>query len=371
MWITIDLLAEVSAEARESPRHRRNRNFHAMEDPVHRLVNALEPATYVRPHRHLDPAKCETAVALAGSIGVLVFDDAGGLVERRAISPGGPVLGAEMPPGAWHTFVSLAPGSVFFEAKAGPYAPPGPDEVASWAPAEGTPEAVEIERRWRTLFSPISAAGASTDSLEKSYDLVASDYAAEYSDELAKKPFDRKMLDWLAEKSEEGSVLCDMGCGPGQIAGYLHSRGARACGVDLSSKMVAEASSRHPGIPFTRGDMRALTRVADGAWGGIAAFYSLIHLPRADVVPALRELRRTLSPEGVILAALHIGRETIHRDEWWGKQVSIDFSFFETEEMKAWMTEAGFRLEESIERDPCPDVEYPSRRAYLFARNAG
>ena len=152
LWITRDLLAEVSAEARDSPRLRKNRNFHAMEDPVHRLVNALEPATYIRPHRHLDPARCETAIALAGSIGVLVFDDAGELVEKRVISPGGPVMGAEMPPGAWHTFVSIASGSVFFEAKAGPYAPPGPDEVASWAPAEGTPEAAQLERRWSALF---------------------------------------------------------------------------------------------------------------------------------------------------------------------------------------------------------------------------
>ncbi|MEP7132817.1 MAG: hypothetical protein ABI914_06615 [Acidobacteriota bacterium] len=36
--------------------------------------------------------------------------------------------------------------------------------------------------------------------------------------------------------------------------------------------------------------------------------------------------------------------------------------------MKAWLSEAGFGLEESIERDSYPDVEYPSRRAYLFAR---
>lgn len=159
LWITRDLLAEVSAEARESPRLRKNRNFHAMEDPVHRLVNALEPATYIRPHRHLDPAKCETAIALAGSIGVLVFDDAGELVDKRVISPGGPVMGAEMPPGVWHTFVSIAPGSVFFEAKAGPYAPPGPDEVASWAPAEGTPEAAQLERRWSALFLDDRRAG--------------------------------------------------------------------------------------------------------------------------------------------------------------------------------------------------------------------
>ncbi len=152
VWITSDLLSEITSEARESPRLRKNRNFHAMEDPVHRLINALEPSTYIRPHRHLEPSRCETAIALAGSIGVLVFDDGGKILEKRVMSPGGPVVGAEMPPGAWHTFVSLAPGSAFFEAKAGPYAPPGPDELAPWAPAEGTVEAVDFERRWSGLF---------------------------------------------------------------------------------------------------------------------------------------------------------------------------------------------------------------------------
>ncbi|MCA1583051.1 MAG: WbuC family cupin fold metalloprotein [Acidobacteria bacterium] len=152
VWITRALLSEISEEARASPRLRMNRNFHAMEDPVHRLVNALEPSTYIRPHRHLDPGKCETAIALAGSIGVLVFDDRGDILEKRVISPGGPVVGAEMPSGAWHTFVSLMPGSAFFEAKAGPYAPPGPDELAPWAPAEGTAEAADVERQWTALF---------------------------------------------------------------------------------------------------------------------------------------------------------------------------------------------------------------------------
>jgi len=156
VWITSELLSEITSEARASPRRRKNRNFHAMEDSVHRLVNALEPSTYIRPHRHLDPGKCETAIALAGSIGVLVFDDRGEILEKRVISPGGPIVGAEMPAGAWHTFVSLTPGSAFFEAKAGPYAPPGPDELAAWAPAEGAPDAADLVGRWSGLFPETS-----------------------------------------------------------------------------------------------------------------------------------------------------------------------------------------------------------------------
>jgi cupin fold WbuC family metalloprotein len=123
-----------------------------MEDPVHRLLNAMEPGTYVRPHRHLHPPRSETAIAVAGRIGILFFDDAGRVLERRILAGDGETLGADVPAGAWHSFLALAPGSVFFEAKAGPYAPPPPEDVAAWAPAEGTEESRLLEREWRALF---------------------------------------------------------------------------------------------------------------------------------------------------------------------------------------------------------------------------
>jgi SAM-dependent methyltransferase len=159
-----------------------------------------------------------------------------------------------------------------------------------------------------------------------------------------------------------------MGCGPGQVARYLSEQGAQACGIDLSTAMVERASRLHPDIPFEQGDMLTLAGVADQAFGGIAAFYSLIHVPRPLMLQALQELKRTLRSGGTLLLTFHIGREVIHRDEWWGKDVSLDFIFFETEEMKAYLKTAGFELTEAIERDPYADVEYQSRRAYIFAR---
>jgi SAM-dependent methyltransferase len=206
------------------------------------------------------------------------------------------------------------------------------------------------------------------EDLQRSYDLVAEDYTGDFRDELEKKPFDRKMLDWLAEKVGELGVVCDMGCGPGQIARYLHDQGVKVCGVDLSTVMVERALELNPGIPFEQGDMLCLSKIADNSYGGIAAFYSIIHVPRTEVVQALQELKRVLRPAGVLLLTFHIGQEIIHRDEWWGKEVSLDFIFFETEEMKGFLQAAGFELQEVIERDPYSEVEYPSRRAYIFAR---
>jgi SAM-dependent methyltransferase len=204
--------------------------------------------------------------------------------------------------------------------------------------------------------------------LQSSYDRVAEYYAGQFRDELDKKPFDRKMLDWLIEKAGVSGVICDLGCGPGQIAGYLHSRWAKVCGIDLSTEMVNQARRLNPEIHFQQGDMRALNEVEDDAYGGIAAFYSIIHIPRPSVAGVLREMKRVLRSGGALLITFHIGQKTLHLDEWWGNEVSLDFHFFEAGEMKAHLSAAGFELEEAIERDPYPDIEVQTRRAYIFAK---
>ncbi len=134
-------LERLSASARANPRLRMNENLHTMQDPIHRLLNATEPGTYVQPHRHLDPPKLETLSVIRGKGAVLVFDDRGALLEKAIFTPGGPLLVLELPPGTWHSLVALEPGTVWFEVKAGPYAPPPPADVASWAPAPNSPEA--------------------------------------------------------------------------------------------------------------------------------------------------------------------------------------------------------------------------------------
>ena len=133
--------------------------------------------------------------------------------------------------------------------------------------------------------------------------------------------------------------------------------------------MVRQAQRLNPEINFRQGDMLALSDVGENSYGGIAAFYSIVHIPRPKLSQALREFARVLRPRGVLLLAFHIGREVKHLDEWWGKEVSLDFLFYETEEVKGELTAAGFVPEEVIERDPYPEaVEYQSRRAYIFAR---
>ena len=203
---------------------------------------------------------------------------------------------------------------------------------------------------------------------QTSYDRIADEYARQIYGELAGKPLDRAILDRFAERLRGRGVVCDMGCGPGQIGRYLADRGLLVVGVDLSPGMVAQAAALNPDVAFRVGDMTALDE-PDGAWAGIAAFYSIIHVPPGEIVAALTEMRRVLQPDGLLLLAFHIGDEVVRSEELMGQAVALDFWFYTPEQMRRWLGEAGYGVEEIIEREPyAPDVEHQSRRAYVLAR---
>jgi SAM-dependent methyltransferase len=202
---------------------------------------------------------------------------------------------------------------------------------------------------------------------QASYDRVADEYVRRIFDELQHKPLDRQLLDRFTTRVREIGSACDMGCGPGHVARYLHERGIEVSGIDLSPVMVEQARRLTPDVEFRQGDMMALD-ASDGTWAGIAAFYSIIHIPRGEITQALSELRRVLRPGGILLLSFHIGDDSIHLDEWWGHSVCVDFFFFRTEEMADFLRASKFEIDEIVEREPYPDVEHQSRRAYIFAR---
>ena len=209
-----------------------------------------------------------------------------------------------------------------------------------------------------------------TFNTQSSYDRVARKYADRFKDEMDDKPFDRDCLDRLAYEVNRLGPICDLGCGPGQIARYLHRQGVETLGVDLSPQMINEARQLNPEIPFHLGNMLDLPD-EDSSWGGIAAFYSIIHIPHDQVVAAFREMIRVLKPKGKLLVAFHIGDEVKHVHEFWDIPVNLDFAYYKPAEMESWLKEAGFEFEETLVREPNPEVEVATRRAYLFARKPG
>lgn len=141
--ISDELLDGVTSEAQASPRLRMNYNFHASLDaPIHRLLNALEPGTYLPPHRHTD--KEETYVVLRGSLLAFFYDNSGNITEKVDLNPSAGVYGLEIPAGTWHSIISLETGTVIFEIKSGPYCPLPPEDIAPWAPAPSDVEGAAV-----------------------------------------------------------------------------------------------------------------------------------------------------------------------------------------------------------------------------------
>lgn len=202
------------------------------------------------------------------------------------------------------------------------------------------------------------------DHVRTCYDTVAKEYADRFAGELAHKPLDRELLRRFATEVH-GPVL-DLGCGPGHVTAFLKECGADVCGQDLSPELIAEARQRHPNIPFETGDMLDLPD-PDGSAAGVVAFYAIVHFTPDQLARALAEIHRVLRPGGRVLLSFHIGREVVHVDEFLGQPVPLDFIFFQPQDVAVELTGAGFDQVEVIERDPYPEVEYPSRRAYLFA----
>ena len=202
------------------------------------------------------------------------------------------------------------------------------------------------------------------DEVRSSYDMVAETYAKKFFDELSRKPFDRRLLDEFAAALPARGVL-DVGCGPGHIAGYLSERGLDATGVDLSPAMVEIARRLNPEIPFHVADMRELP-AADSSVGGIAAFYSVIHIPRKDVPAVLLEFRRVLIPSGRLLVAVHGGSGTITSQDFMGKQAPFEATLFEKDELVDLITSAGFEVTSATIRAPY-DFESQTPRLYVAA----
>lgn len=138
--ITPELISFVSEQAKSRPRLRQNYNFHKHpEDPLQRLLNAIEPYSYLQPHKHENPDKREIFFVLKGRVLVLEYDDTGNIIDHIILDPLKGNFFVEIPERTWHSVISLESGTVTYEFKDGPYNPIDDKNFASWAPKEGEP----------------------------------------------------------------------------------------------------------------------------------------------------------------------------------------------------------------------------------------
>jgi SAM-dependent methyltransferase len=208
--------------------------------------------------------------------------------------------------------------------------------------------------------------------VQAAYDAVARPYYDQLGNELAGKPLDRAVLRAFTELVGDGTIA-DVGCGPGHVTRFLATQNSHVVGIDISRGMIAVAREHAPALAFAVGSMLQLP-VADGAWSGILALYSIIHLTAGDRARACREFARAVRPGGGLLAAFHVDSPDFdaghvnHLTTWFGTEVELDGYFLEPADVVHDVEAAGFTVTAHIIRSPRPDIEYPSRRCYLLAQ---
>lgn len=135
-----NLIEQTLEQAKQSPRHRQIFRFHKLKEPVQRMLNAILPNSYARPHFHSD--KPEVFIALKGKLVAINFNKKGKIIKKEIIKSSGPNFGVEFKPKEWHTIIALTP-SVVYEIKKGPYNKKTDKIFARWAPEENTKEGQE------------------------------------------------------------------------------------------------------------------------------------------------------------------------------------------------------------------------------------
>jgi cupin fold WbuC family metalloprotein len=153
-WLSRDLLEGAITASRSSPRRRVIQPFHRSDDAtLHRMFNAIQPDSYIPPHRHAEPPKAESWIVLRGALAFFTFDDQGAIVECLEIRAGGEIFGVDLEPGVYHTLFALEPDTVVFEVKDGPYSAATDKAFPEWAPREGTPEASDYLAKLAAEFA--------------------------------------------------------------------------------------------------------------------------------------------------------------------------------------------------------------------------
>ncbi len=140
--LTDEALQTTVRASHDSPRRRMIQPFHrSKQDTLHRMFNAVQPDSYVCPHRHLDPSKAEAWIVLRGAVVFFTFEEDRAIRDCIELRASGPAFGVDLVPGVFHTFLAIEPDTVVHEVKTGPYSASDDKTFASFAPAEDTAEA--------------------------------------------------------------------------------------------------------------------------------------------------------------------------------------------------------------------------------------
>lgn len=202
------------------------------------------------------------------------------------------------------------------------------------------------------------------------YDTVADDYAAKWWNEFEGKHFDRIILNWFASAVPSDEQVLELGCGPGEVSGYLSRLSVNCVGTDASPKMIECAKRIFPAIKFEVHDFFNLT-YEDHSFYAVIAYYAIVNYPAPAIATILSQVYRVLKPGGLFLFTFHLFEDepVCLVQRFFDREINeIPFYFFRVDEVREIVQNIGFTIIDVLVRYPYPDVEFGSKRAYFLTR---
>jgi cupin fold WbuC family metalloprotein len=140
---TTETLSKLKSDAQHSTRLRSHLTIHdSHSDPVQQLFIGMESDTYIRPHSHPDPELKELIILISGSCTCVIFDETGKITEQFTLSKEAENIACELPTKSIHSIICHQNGTIIIESKKGPFSPIPKEYFASWAPEEGSNDAL-------------------------------------------------------------------------------------------------------------------------------------------------------------------------------------------------------------------------------------
>jgi ubiquinone/menaquinone biosynthesis C-methylase UbiE len=194
------------------------------------------------------------------------------------------------------------------------------------------------------------------------YDRIARDYET-WGEHFG---FRRKYLSQLRAAVPIGERVVDLGCGTGRHATAALAEQYRVVGVDISPVSASLARQAVPGAQFVVGDM---TDVAfrPGVFGGVTAFFSLIHVPRDQQLDVLRATRSWLKPEGVLVVTMGVSSSETSIGSFLG--TPMYWSSWSRAENVRLVEHAGYRVSSATDETEIEDGT-PVTHLWVVARAA-
>jgi cyclopropane fatty-acyl-phospholipid synthase-like methyltransferase len=151
----------------------------------------------------------------------------------------------------------------------------------------------------------------------------------------------------LLDKLPEGADVLELGCGSGTPTTQQLAEKFSVTGVDISAKQVELAQQRVPAAKFIHSDMTQLD-LAVASFDAVAAFYSVIHVPRHEQAELFRKISSWLRPGGLLVTTMGANSiEAYYSENFLGQPMY--WSHFDSETNRRIIQQARFSIISAIE----------------------